>query len=69
MKIRVEDLEPGMVVAAKGKRVRLSNLPRCPSCSKPNYCEEHGYAYVKWYRNLQMAFLNAGRNTKVDRVE
>jgi len=73
MKIKIRDLKPGMFVVAnfgpmKGKRVRLSNLPKCPHSGKPNYDEIHEYAYLKYYENLQMAFSDGGKNIEVERI-
>jgi len=34
----------------------LSEVSKCPApgCGKPLYCEEHQYAYRKWWVNLAL---------------
>ena len=79
MKVKIKDLKPGMVVVAnfgpmKGKRIRLSNLPKCPHSGKPNYDETHEYAYLRWYKNLLARFAEAvfpgdGENVEIERIK
>ena len=70
MKIPIKNLKPGVEVRLIGSSaiVRLSTLPGCPDCGKPNFNEVHGYAYFKWYNNYVLSFGNGDPNAEVEIV-
>jgi len=43
----------------------VSNQPKCPTCSTPNYCKAHSYAYDKFLRSEAGVLLLALKDSKL----
>ena len=69
MRVRAKDLKPGMKIVFRQKPVIVSNLTRCPDCNKPNYCEDHDYAYIdNLIKNMFIFTANGDESAELERI-